>query len=170
MRKSITAAALLAAFGVAGVATAQSSDSLAALYPHGMTVRVGFALPFESGMSDRALGNLGLDYGVRSLFTTGESYISGDIFFPLGRDGATVIPFMINHRMHGTGIEARPYVFFGVGGAVIDRNGTGTTLAGKAGIGHELGRRGIAEAAVIITGEAGGVHGSALTFNVGYRF
>jgi hypothetical protein len=173
MRKSLTVAALVAAFGVASVASAQTSTS--ELYPYGITLRGGVAVPIDRTLTNvaSALMDIGVEYDLRTpLLKNGESYFSLDYWFKGfgGSGGGSVMPFMINHRVYTSVADYRSYFFFGVGAAFMNVNGNGTALAARGGVGQELGPRVIAEIAAYLSDRAGGARANAITFNIGYRF
>ncbi len=167
---------MVAAFGIAGSAMAQGGPNDADLYPYGVTLRGGVAIPLDRNLTNvsSALANIGLDYDLRRpLLKNGETYLSFDYYFKGfgGTGGGSVIPIMINQRMYsGVEYDRRSYFFFGIGFAFINVNGTGTALAARGGVGLELGPRTIGEIAAIISDRAGGARATAITFNIGYRF
>ncbi|MEZ0325274.1 MAG: hypothetical protein ACAH95_05165 [Fimbriimonas sp.] len=174
MRKTLNLAAMVAAFGIAGSAVAQST-SQSDLYPYGITLRGGVAVPLDRNLTNvaSALANIGVEYDLRTpLLKNGETYLTFDYFFKGfgGAGGGTVLPVMINQRMYTSETTYRSYFFFGVGFAFINVNGNGTALAARGGVGQELGPRTIAEIAAIISDRAGGARATAITFNIGYRF
>ena len=173
MRK-FTAAALVAAFGACGIASAQSS-STADLYPSGLTLRGGVAIPLDSSLTNvgSALGNIGVEFYIRPLLSNGETYVAADWFFrAFGNRGGSgnVFPITVNHRVFTSDNEYRSYYFFGVGASFISVNGNGTAITGRFGVGQELGRAVVAEIAGLLSDRAGGARANAITFNVGYKF
>jgi hypothetical protein len=172
MRKSLNAAAVVAALGVFGAANAQTH---ADLYPYGITVRAGVAVPIDRSLTNvaNALANIGLEYELRTpLLRNGETYLSADFFFKGfgGNGNGTVIPVMINQRVYTSIADQRSYFFFGVGAAFMNVAGNGTALAARGGVGQELGPHVVAEIAAYISDRAGGARANAITFNLGYRF
>jgi hypothetical protein len=173
MRKTLNLAAMVAAFGIAGAAVAQRND--ADLYPYGITLRGGVAVPIDKNLTNvaSALANIGVEYDLRTpLLKNGETYLTFDYFFKGfgGNGGGSVMPIMINQRMYTSQLDYRSYFFFGIGAAFINVNGSGTALAARGGVGQELGPRTIAEIAAYISDRAGGARATAITFNIGYRF
>lgn len=176
MRRIISAAATIAAFGIVGSASAQTSASNNDLTPTAVTFRGGVCLPLDQTLTDVAnsLVDLGVEYvPSSSLFKGGETFYSLD-YFSTGFHGnsGTVFVGAINQRWYNGGPDAfrRSYLFLGVGGAVIDVNKSGTAFAVRGGYGQELGEHVIAEIAGYISDRAGGARANAVTFSIGYRF
>lgn len=174
MRRMFTAAAAIAAFGVAGVASAQSNAP--DLTPTAVTFRAGVSLPLDDKLTDvgNSLINLGLEYiPSKSLIKGGETFYSLDYFAASFQgDRGTVMPLMINQRWYNGGPDVfrRSYLFLGVGVAFIDVTNSGTAVAVRGGYGQELSDHIIAEIAGYISDKAGGARANAVTVCLGYRF
>jgi hypothetical protein len=174
MRKSLTLAAMVAAFGVASIASAQSGINND-LYPYGITLRGGVAVPLDRSLTNvsSALVNLGAEFDLRRpLLKNGDTYVALDYFFKGfgGSGGGSVLPLTINQRVYTSVADYRSYFFFGVGASFINVAGNGTALTARGGVGQELGPRVIAEIAAYLSDRAGGARANAITFNIGYRF
>lgn len=165
---------MLAAFGVASVASAQSGINND-LYPYGITLRGGVAVPVDKSLTNvaSALANIGVEYDLRKpLLKNGDTYLAFDYFFKGfgGGSGGSVLPITLNQRVYTSIADYRSYFIFGVGVSFIHVNGTGTALTARLGVGQELGPRTIAEIAAYLSDRAGGARANAITFNIGYRF
>lgn len=175
MRRMFTVAATVAAFGIAGVAAAQSPTQ-GDLTPVGVTVRGGVTLPLDSTLTN--LGNTLLDLGAD--YVLPESLIKGggDTFFSIDYWGkgisfgqGSVIPLMINQRWYTGGTPLRrSYFFVGVGMAFVDVDTSNSAVGARAGIGQELGEHIIAEISGFVSDKAGDAHANAVTFSIGYKF
>jgi len=169
-----TVAATVAAFGIVGVAAAQSSNS-PDLTPTGVTVRLGASIPLDSSLTN--LGNTLLDFGAEYTIPTplikgGETFLSVDYW---GRNlnfgQGSVVPLFINQRWYTGSTETkRTYFFLGAGIDFIDVVSSNTALGLRGGFGEELGEHIIAEVAGYISDRAGGARANAVTFSIGYRF
>ena len=174
MRTTISAAAILAAFSLAGVANAQATSSIDAS-PNNITVRVGVALPIDQSLSNvsNTFSNIGVEYLFNnSLIKGGETYLSIDGFFK-DFNGVTAYPVAINQRIYtGSNPQGRrSYYFFGVGLTWTDvSNTTNNAISARGGIGTELGPNIIAELTGYISDVAGGTRANAVAINLGYRF
>jgi hypothetical protein len=173
MRRSLTAAALLAAFGICGAAAAQSRPE--ELYPTGITLRGGVAIPIDKSLTNvaSALGDIGVEYTLtRPLLSAGDTFLSFDYFWKAfgGNGGGSVSTLMLNQRVYTSEAEFRSYYFFGVGAAFVNVGGNGTALAARLGVGQELGKAVIAEIGGYISDRTGGTRANAVTLSIGYRF
>jgi len=176
MRRIISAAATIAAFGIVGSASAQTSLSSTDLTPTAVTFRGGVCLPLDQTLTDVAnsLVDLGVEYvPSSSLIKGGETFYSLD-YFSTGFHGSkgTVWTGAINQRWYHGGPDAyrRSYLFLGIGGSVLDVNTSGTAFAVRGGYGQELGEHIIAEVAGYISDRAGGARANSVTFSLGYPF
>jgi hypothetical protein len=173
MRRIISAAAILTALGVAGVASAQTSMIDAS--PNNITIRGGVALPIDQSLSNvsSTFTNIGVEYNFNnSLIKGGDTYLSVDAFFK-DFNGVAAYPVAINQRFYtGTNAEGRrSYYFVGVGMTWTDvSNQTYSAISARGGIGIELGPNIIAELAGYVSDQAGGTRANAVTINLGYRF
>jgi len=173
MRRLISAAAILTAFGVSGIAGAQTSSIDTS--PNNVTIRGGVALPVDQSLSNvsNTFSNVGIEYLFNaSLIRGGDTYLSVDAFFK-DFNGVTAYPVAINQRFY-TGKNPngrRSYYFVGVGVTWTDvTNQTFNAISARGGIGIELGPNIIAELAGYISDQAGGTRANAVTINLGYRF
>ena len=174
MRTTISAAAILAAFSLAGVASAQATSSIDAS-PNNITIRGGVALPVDKSLSN--VSNTFTDIGIEYLFNNslikgGETYLSVDGFFKDFK-GVTAYPVAINQRFYtGNNPQGRrSYYFIGVGLTWTDvSDQTNNAISARGGIGTELGPNIIAELTGYISDVAGGTRANAVTINLGYRF
>lgn len=178
MKRMFTAAALFAAFGIAGVASAQQGGPTADLTPYNVTVRGGVAIPLDSRLTDvgRTLIDLGVEYQLNnSLLKTGETFFSLDYLATnLRFQHGSVIPFMINQRFYlsqPVGDDyRRNYWFIGAGVSFIDISSSDTAIGLRGGFGAELSEHVVAELAGYISDRASGVRANAVTISLGYRF
>jgi hypothetical protein len=176
MRRIISAAATIAAFGIAGGASAQTTISNNDLIPTAVTLRAGVCLPLDQTLTDVAnsLVDLGVEFiPSSSLIKGGETFYSLD-YFSTGFHGSkgTVWTAAINQRWYhgGPDVYRRSYLYLGIGAAVIDVNTSGTGFALRGGYGQELGEHIVAEIGGYISDRAGGARANAVTFSLGYRF
>ena len=174
MRTTISAAAILAALSLAGVANAQSNSTIDAS-PNNITIRVGVALPIDQSLSNvsNTFSNIGIEYLFNSsLIKGGDTYLSVDGFFK-DFSSVTAYPVAINQRFY-TGKSAegrRSYYFVGLGVTWTDVSSTTyNAISARGGIGTELGPNIIAELTGYISDAAGGTRANAITINLGYRF
>jgi hypothetical protein len=173
MRRLTICAAFAALAGAASAQTVRPMD----FNPSGITVRGGVVLPLDSTLSDvdNLFINIGLEFQIpRPLLRSGETYLSIDYWTNSFNDqDGTVLPIFVNHRFYQDNNKvpgARTYWFFGLGAAIIDVTSSGTAIAGRAGVGKELGENIIFETAVNLSDRAGGARANAVAFNIGYRF
>lgn len=169
----ITAAAVLAALGTAGAASAQTKTI--DLTPVGVTVRGGVVLPLDSTLE--SLGNsligIGLEYQLnRSYLPKGETFVALDYFSPrVAGDKGSVFPLTINQRWYtDENALRRRYYFLGIGASFIDIVNAETAIGIRGGFGAELGDRLIAEVAGYLSDKAGGARANAVGVYLGYRF
>jgi hypothetical protein len=173
MRRIISAAAILTAIGVCGVASAQTS--MIDTSPNNITIRGGVALPIDQSLSNvsSTFANIGLEYNFNnSLIRGGDTYLSIDAFFK-NWNGVVAYPVAINQRFYtGTNPAGRrSYYFIGIGMTWTDvTDQTFAAISARGGIGIELGPNIIAELAGYVADEAGGTRANAVTINLGYRF
>jgi hypothetical protein len=168
-----TAAAVLAALGTAGAASAQTNTLN--LTPVGISVRGGVVLPLDSTLEN--LGNsligLGLEYQLpRSYLPNGETYLALDYFAPrIGGDKGSVFPLTINQRWYDNpdGLR-RNYFFLGLGAAFIDVTNSEVAVALRGGYGIELGDRIFTEITGYVSDKAGGARANGVGLYLGYRF
>ena len=174
MRKTISAAAILAAFSLAGIASAQTSGSIDT-YPNNITIRGGVALPIDQSLSNvsNTFTDIGIEYTFNaSLLKGGETYISIDGWFN-NFNSVVAYPVAINQRFYtGNNPQGRrSYFFVGLGMTWTDVGSqTFNAISARGGIGTELGPNIIAELTGYIADEAGGTRANAITINLGYRF
>ena len=169
-----TVAAVLAAFSVCGIASAQS-DQLNKV-PTNISFRIGVALPIEKSLSDvsNTLLAFGIEYNLEnSLFGSGDTYIAVD-FWTRNLNGFSdrVAPITINQRFYGgyRGASRRTYTFVGLGVAFVDFGQSDSAFCARGGFGIELGDNTFTEFAATVGDRAGNVRPNALTFSLGYRF
>ena len=176
MRRILQSAAVIAAFGICAVASAQQEP---AVYdPVNFAVKAGVALPLDSNLSDvsGSFMALGVDYKLpQSLIQGADTFFSLD-WFSKGFQGekTNILPLMINARYYTSADKEegrRKYVFLGVGVDFIDIYASSTVVAARAGFGAELGANIFTEAAVYIGDQAtGGIHPNAVAAFIGYKF
>ena len=169
----ITAAAVLAALGTAGAASAQTSTI--DLTPVGISVRGGVVLPLDSALEGlgTSLIGLGVEYQLpTSYLRTGETYFALDYFRArVAGDKGSVFALTINQRWYQNPEAARRnYYFLGIGPTLIDIVSSDTALGVRGGFGAELGDRIVAEVAGFLSDKAGGARGNAVGLYLGYRF
>jgi hypothetical protein len=170
----ITAAAVLAAFGIAGAASAQTRTL--DLQPVGVSVRGGVVLPLDNQLEDlgTSLIGLGVEYTLPQplIRSGGETFLSLDyIAAKIGGDKGSVFPLAINQRWYtDESAIRRSYYFFGVGATFLDLDRAETTIGIRGGFGTELGDRIFAEVAGFLSDKAGGARANGLGLYLGYRF
>lgn len=165
--------ALAAAVSAVAPAFAQLEDT----YPSGVGIRAGYAYPLDDGVRDRwrHLIGVGVDYTLpRSLLPGGETYVTVDW---LGGSGSgangNLFPVMLNQRFRPQGRDGLPgktYGFIGAGVVFIDFNGSGSTIAGRGGIGVDLGENIFSEVAVVLSDAVRRTRANSVGIYVGYRF
>ncbi|MDR3688377.1 MAG: hypothetical protein P4L46_03285 [Fimbriimonas sp.] len=172
MRRTLTAAAIIATLGVCGVANAQTNNLDTS--PNNITIRGGVALPADTSLNNvsNSFIDLGIDYQFgNSLFKGGETYLSVDAFF---NDLKNVIawPAAINQRFYmGQNAQGhRNYFFLGIGMTWVNVTTSGSGVSARGGLGTELGPNIIAELTGYIADQTKGVRANAVTFDIGYRF
>lgn len=180
MRMRIIAAAV-AAFGVFGVASAQTAAGSGGendYYPYNFSVRGGIAFPIDDNYSNQAssLLALGVEYTFgKSLLPNGETYFSLDYLAKdvrtIGGDG-TVTPIAINQRffLQRRADGNRTYAFVGLGASFVNYGQSNTVFSGRGGVGLELGPRIFTEATLFLGDNANGLRPDALAIYLGYRF
>ena len=166
-------AAVLAALGIAGAASAQTKTL--DLAPVGISIRGGVVLPLDSTLEN--LGNsligLGLEYQLpTSYLKKGETFLALDYFAAqIGGGKGAVFPLSINQRWYQDEEAARrTYYFVGIGATFIDVTSAGTAIGVRGGFGTELGDRIFAEVAGYVSDKVGGARGNAVGLYLGYRF
>lgn len=169
----ITAAAVLAALGTAGAASAQTR--IIDLQPVGVTVRGGVVLPLDSTLErlNNSLIGIGIEYQMnRSLLSKGETFIALDYFTPrVAGNKGSVWPLTINQRWYtDENALRRRYYFLGIGASFIDIVNSETAIGVRGGFGAELGDRIIAEVSGYLSDKAGGARANAVGVYLGYRF
>lgn len=170
-----TAAAVVAALGIAGAASAQQTRTLN-LTPSGISVRGGIVFPSDKALQDvsKTLIGLGVDYQLPApLIKGGETFIAFDYYaHKIAGEGGHAWPITINQRIYTGGSEAnrRTYFFLGAGIAFIDVTNSDTAVAFRGGFGTEVSDRIFAEVAGTLTDKAGGSRANAVGLYVGYRF
>jgi hypothetical protein len=181
MRRTILLAAMAAALGVSGVASAQNSGSSVDATPTNFTFRGGLVFPMDSGLRDVAdlWGGVGVDYLFPTQLIRGgsQTYLSADWFIRgTGGGRGNVWPIALNQRFYaGQGIynrEFRNYFFVGAGVAILDFSKSSTKFLMRGGVGTELGPNIIAEATLTLTDKdnSTGIRGNAIGVYLGYRF
>ena len=170
--KLTTVAAVVAAFGVCGIASAYSGPET----PTNISLRIGVALPIEKSLSDVASNFLafGLEYTLdKSIFGNGETYIALDWWSKSAlQTDQRVSPLTINQRFYGAERSGnrRTYTYLGLGVAFTDFGGSDQGVVFRGGFGVELGEATFSEFGVTVGDRAGAVRPNAVTFSVGYRF
>lgn len=172
MRNLFTIA--VAALGVATVsAQAQDPD---ALIPVNVSVRLGVGLPIDGDLRDisSSLFGIGLEYKIdRSLLSGGDTYFALD-YLRTGSKGdkGQIIPFTLNQRFYLRQLSEghRTYGFAGVGVAWLNGDEWSTRLAGRLGLGAELGDRIFFEGALTLTDKGDTFSGNTIGLYLGYRF
>jgi hypothetical protein len=168
-------------FGVIGLAgvclstTASAQNSGFDFTPYNIAVKVGVGLPLDSALADYGspLIALGVEYTLNGTTnSSGATYISLDYLTASTEFNKGVFPLCINERFYfNSGKEGpRTYGFLGVGGAVVNVNSANTVIAGRAGLGADLGPNTFFETALLITDRAYGATGDSVTLYLGYRF
>jgi len=178
MKQLFYGAALLAAIAASGTAAAQSNDpTIGKVSPSGVSFRVGMALPLDDNLKD--ISNSFLGIGAEYTFThvylnNAETYISLDWVAKNINGGDSFYPICINERFYtgnsryGSG---RAYFFLGAGETFYNLGANSRKLAGRGGIGMEIGPSLLLEASAVFSGKDNdGVSGNVLGFYVGYRF
>ena len=169
-----TFAAVLAALGTAGAASAQTRTL--DLSPTGISVRGGVVLPIDNKLEDLGTNLLGI--GVEYSLPTplirggGETFLSLDYIAPrIAGDKGSVWPLAVNQRWY-TGSDAlrRSYAFLGVGITFVDTDSSGSTIGVRGGFGTELGDRIFAEVGGFLSDKVKGTRGSGVGLYLGYRF
>lgn len=167
-----TVAAAVAAFGVCGIASAQSEQKI----PSNLSLRVGVALPIEKSLSDvaKTFLSLGAEYTLdSSLFGSGDTYIAVD-YWARNFVGSSdrVLPVTLNQRFYGPYRAGgrRTFTFVGLGLAFVDFGQSESAVCFRGGFGVELGENTFTEFAATVGDRAGNVRPNALTFSIGYRF
>jgi hypothetical protein len=163
-------------------AAAMSHAQLNMQQPTNLAFRLGIGLPFDEETRDHigsTLLGVGVDYFFeRALIPSanGETYISID-WLARGSNGehGNMFPIMLNQRWYAMddnpNDDRRTYFFAGLGAAFMDIDESDTVLAGRVGLGAELGPNIFGEANLVLTGpDSGGFHGTGINFYVGYRF
>lgn len=174
MRRTLNAVAAIAAFSIAGVASAQGGVTQD-LTPVNVTVRLGVALPLDSALTDvgSTLIDLGAEYTIPTpLIKGGETYLSVDYWAKgIRGDKGSVVPLFLNQRWYRPGNQIRRgYLFLGAGVDFIDTTSSNTAVGLRGGIGQELGEHIIAEVSGWLSDRAGNARANAVTFSLGYRF
>lgn len=176
MKKTFLVAAVVAAFGINGVAAAQYVPKTVDLTAKGVGLRFGLGLPIDSALRDSSstLYNIGLDWQFgRPLLKGGEGYLSIDwIAKDFGGGKGTVFPIAVNQRMY-TGGEygGRSYYYFGVGVTTLDFGSSSSVFGFRGGIGKELGESTFFELGGVFSEKGNnGVSANSFTVNLGYRF
>jgi hypothetical protein len=169
-------------YGVIGLAALCASQAAMAqddhfdVTPNNIAVRLGVGLPLDSALSD--YGSPLLDFGVEyqfpnSLLSTGATYFSLDYLGAGTEFNGGIFPFCINQRFYFSqkGQDStRTYGFVGVGGAVVNVHSSNTVLAGRAGLGADVGPAIFFESTLLLTDKQSGVSGDSVSFYIGYRF
>lgn len=165
-------AAVVAAFGVCGIASAQSSIEA----PSNISVRIGAAIPIEKSLGDVASNFLafGLEYQFSSsVFGGGETYIAVDYWTrTLSDTDNRITPITLNQRWYGGTRSGgrRTYTFIGAGIAYTNFGNSDSAFCFRGGFGVELGTNTFGEFAALVGDKAGAVRPNAITFSLGYRF
>jgi hypothetical protein len=164
----------LAAIGLSQLASAQSNFDVT---PTNVAVRLGIGLPIDSALSNYGspLIGVGVEYQFpQSLLPTGATYLSLDYeTISTNFNSRGVWPFAINQRFYFGDAKAdgtRTYGFLGIGGAVVNLASANTVLAGRGGLGANLGPAIFFETTLLITGKASGASGDNVAMYIGYRF
>ncbi|MGV3617843.1 MAG: hypothetical protein ACO1SV_21165 [Fimbriimonas sp.] len=168
-----TATAVIAALGIAGAASAQTSTI--DLTPVGISVRGGVVLPLDSTLENlgTSLLGLGIEYTLpTSYLRTGETFLALDYFAPrFAGDKGSVFPLTINQRWYNDVDAARrTYYFLGLGATFIDIVNSDVAIGVRGGFGTELGDRIFAEVAGYLSDKKGGARANAVGLYLGYRF
>jgi hypothetical protein len=167
--KRLTIFAFLA---MAGLVSAQNRD----LTPTDLAVRLGGAYVIDDTTRDltkSVMIGIGVDYFFPTQLIPGaETYLSVD-WFGKSASGAkgNFFPLMLNARYYSKGEAGRrSYGFVGLGAVILDVTSTRTTIAGRLGVGVEVGPSIFTEASWLFSDKADRAKADSITFHVGYRF
>ena len=172
MRRTLTAAAIMATLGVCGVANAQTNTLDTS--PNNITIRGGVALPADNSISSvsNSFINVGVEYLFgNSLLKGSDTFLSVDAFFNTFNN-VIAWPVAINERFYlGSNPQGhRNYFFIGVGMTFVNVTVSGNGIGARGGLGTELGPNIIAELGGYVSDQIQGVRANAVTFDIGYRF
>jgi len=178
-KKFFTAA--VAALGIVGAASAQSSSTQIDATPSNLTIRGGVVFPLDSELrkaSDLFAG-LGLDYEFPTQLIKGSTTFASVDWWLKASNGTNgnVFPLTVTQRFYsGKGNnyykEGRSYFFVGGGIAIIDvEHKSSSKFCFRGGIGTELGPNIIAEASLTLSDRSKtDVRANAVGVYIGYRF
>jgi hypothetical protein len=167
MNKAVFAA--VAALGVVGSAHAQG-------YPYNFSVRGGVVFPIDSSYSNisSSFFGIGIDYTLATpIIKGGETFLSLDYHSKsLAKERGSVFPFAINHKWFGpaNGENNRTYFFGGIGGTVVDFNGSNTVLSARLGAGLEFNQQLFTEAILFVPDKKSGIRATSFGLFLGYKF
>ena len=173
--------AVVAAFGITGIPSAQNADTRIDATPSDLTFRGGIVLPIDDNLREASdfFGAIGVDYEFKTQLIKGSTtYMSADWYFK-GSNGSNgnVFPIAINQRFWGSKgspfwSEGRSYFFIGGGVAIIDvASKSSTKFMLRGGIGTEIGPNIIAEATLTLSDRSStDVRANAVGIFLGYRF
>lgn len=179
MKQKFLGAAIAAAFGLCGAASAQFQTPYSG-EPHGVTIRGGIAFPFDSHLRDisKTFIGAGLEYSLtHEWIPNSTTFLSVD-WFGKNANGqkGNVFPLAINQRFYtGKSVrklnDTRAYWFVGVGYTFVDVTSSFNKPSARGGVGADIGPNFVLEAAGYVSGKGpDGVSANAIGIYAGYRF
>ncbi|MBL8068739.1 MAG: hypothetical protein JNM28_09840 [Armatimonadetes bacterium] len=164
---------LLTAIGLAAISSAQVNYLEP---PTNVSFRLGYVYPVDATMRDIAASYIGVGADFVTdirLLQDATTMLSIDW---MGKSGSgakgNAFPILLNQRFYldGKDPEHRDYFQIGAGVAIVDLTSTKTVLAGRVGVGRELGDALFGEINFFYSDGANGARATALGFYLGYKF
>ncbi len=143
--------------------------------PTNVSFRLGYVYPIDSAMRDIAPSYIGFGADFNTDFRLLDNAVTMLSFDWMGKSGSgakgNAFPILLNQRFYmGDAVEKRQYFQVGLGIAIVDLTSTKTVLAGRIGMGQELGDNIFGEINFNYSDGANGALATALGFYVGYKF
>lgn len=164
---------LLTAIGLTAISSAQVNYLEP---PTNVSFRLGYVYPVDSAMRDIAGSYIGVGVDFVTDIRLLQDATTMLSFDWMGKSGSgakgNAFPILLNQRfyMKGSEPERRDYFQVGVGIAIVDLTSTKTVLAGRIGVGRELGDALFGELNFNYSDGANGARATALGFYLGYKF
>jgi len=176
MRRILISAAAVTALGISATATAQTNYPGTAYTPSNISVKIGVGVPIDSSLSDivSTFMSVGGEFQLPTpLIKGGDTYFSVDWFTKSLSGVPSFLNASINERYYlGSDKEVgrRKYAFLGVGIDFLNITNSDDVIAGRFGLGAELGENIFTEAALYVGDQANGIHPDVVALFLGYRF
>ncbi len=177
MRRILISAAAATALGVSATASAQTNYPGTSYTPTNISVKAGVGIPLDSSLSNvvTTFVAVGGEFQLPTpLIKGGDTFFNVDWFTKSLSGVPSFLNVGINQRFYigsDTALGHRKYAFLGVGLDFLNITTSDNVIAGRAGLGAELGENIFTEAAFYVGDKSSnGIHPNVVGVFVGYRF